>query len=156
MVIGSAGRWIPAERAWDHVAGLTVLNDVTVRAHQWRSPQWFAGKTWEASTPVGPAVVTIDEAGDLEELELTVRVNGEQRQHSSLGDLVFSVADLVADMSRFITVQPGDIIATGTPGGVGDAMTPKGYLQDGDEVEVTIDRIGTVRNRFRVASAPAN
>src|SRR6266852_3245014 len=141
---------VDAAEAMSHVAGLTVLNDVTMRDYQWRSVQWFAGKTWERSTPVGPAVVTLDELGDVSARELVVTVNDEERQRARLGDLVFGVADLVEDISRIVTLEPGDLIATGTPGGVGDAMDPKGYLGDGDVVEVRIDGLGSVRNRITV------
>jgi acylpyruvate hydrolase len=150
VVIGRGGRDIPAERAWEHVAGLTVLNDVTVRAHQRRTVQWFAGKSWQALTPVGPAVVTMDELPDLDEREMSVRVNGEERQRARLGNLVFGVEDLIADASQIMELEPGDLIATGTPGGVGAAMDPPGFLADGDEVEVTIDGIGTIASRVRV------
>jgi acylpyruvate hydrolase len=149
-VIGKAARNVDAAEAMSHVAGLTVLNDVTMRDYQRRSPQWFAGKTWERSTPVGPAVVTLDELGDVGARELVVTVNDEERQRARLGDLVFGVADLVEDISRIVTLEPGDLIATGTPGGVGDAMDPKGYVGDGDVVEVRIDGLGSVRNRITV------
>jgi acylpyruvate hydrolase len=149
-VIGTRARNVDAAEAMSYVAGLTVLNDVTMRDYQWRSVQWFAGKTWERSTPFGPAVVTLDELGDVGALEIVVTVNSEERQRARLGDLVFGVADLVADISRIVTLEPGDLIATGTPGGVGDAMVPKGYLADGDVVEVRIDRLGSVRNRIKV------
>jgi acylpyruvate hydrolase len=149
-VIGTRARNVDAADAMSHVAGLTVLNDVTMRDYQWRSPQWFAGKTWERSTPAGPAVVTLDELGDLDARELVVTVNDEERQRARLGDLVFGVAELVADISQIVTLEPGDMIATGTPGGVGDAMEPKGYVGDGDVVEVRIDGLGSVRNRIKV------
>jgi acylpyruvate hydrolase len=149
-VIGKAARNVDAAEAMSHVAGLTVLNDVTMRDYQWRSPQWFAGKTWERSTPVGPTVVTLDELGDVGARELVVTVNDEERQRARLGDLVFGVADLVEDISRIVILEPGDLIATGTPGGVGDAMDPKGYVGDGDVVEVRIDGLGSVRNRITV------
>jgi len=145
-VVGRGGRDIPVAEAWDHVGGLTVLNDITVRDFQRRTLQWFAGKTWEASTPVGPWVVTTDEVGDVAELELVVRVDAEERQRASLGDLVFDVPTLVADLSRIVELQPGDLIATGTPGGVGEAMDPKGFLRPGSVVEVEITRLGTLRN----------
>lgn len=148
IVIGRGGRNIPAERAWEAVAGLTLLNDVTARDFQKRSLQWFAGKNWERCTPVGPAVVTPDDLPGFGEREIVTRVNGQERQRSPLSDLIFDVPTLVADLSRIITLQPGDLIATGTPGGVGDAMTPPSYLQPGDTVEITIDGIGTLRNRF--------
>ena len=149
-VIGTRARNVDAGDAMSHVAGLTVFNDVTMRDYQWRSVQWFAGKTWERSTPFGPAVVTLDELGDVDARELVVTVNDEERQRARLGDLVFGVADLVEDISRIVTLEPGDLIATGTPGGVGDAMDPKGYLTDGDVVEVRIDGLGSVRNRITV------
>jgi len=146
-VIGNGGRDIAAHDAWDHVAGLTVLNDVTARDFQRRTIQWFAGKTFQASTPIGPWIVTTDELGDLGGRELRLTVNGEQRQRAWLDDLVFDVPTLVADLSRIVELQPGDVIATGTPGGVGE---PQGlFLRDGDVVEVSIDGIGAIRNTFR-------
>jgi acylpyruvate hydrolase len=146
-VIGKGGRDIAVEDAWDHVAGLTVLNDVTARDFQRRTIQWFAGKTFQASTPIGPWIVTTDELGDLGDRELRLTVNGQERQRAWLDDLVFDVPTLVADLSRIVELQPGDIIATGTPGGVGE---PQGFfLRDGDIVEVSIDGIGTIRNTFR-------
>jgi acylpyruvate hydrolase len=151
IVIGTGGRDIPVGDAWDHVAGLTVLNDVTARDYQRRTIQWFAGKTLQASTPMGPWIVTPDEVGDLASRELSLTVNGEERQRSPLGDLVFDVPTLVADLSTIVTLEPGDVIATGTPGGVGE---PKGaFLRDGDVVEVTIDGIGAIRNTFRRTAA---
>jgi acylpyruvate hydrolase len=148
VVIGRAARNVPVERALEYVGGYTPLNDVTMRDYQRRSLQWFAGKTWEASTPFGPVVITPDEAGDLSSTTLRTLVNGEERQRAALGDLVFSVADLIADISTVVTLEPGDIIATGTPGGVGFAMEPKQFLRDGDVVEVAIDGMPVLRNRF--------
>ena len=150
VVVGKPGRRVPRERAWEHVAGLTVLNDVTARDFQRRTIQWFAGKTFQASTPVGPWIVTPDELGDLDGREIVLAVNGEERQRASLGDLVFDVPALVSDLSGIVELQPGDVIATGTPGGVGEAA--ERFLGAGDVVEVTIDGIGTIRNAFR---APA-
>ncbi len=147
VVIGKAGRNVDPAAAWEHVAGLTVLNDVTARDFQRRSVQWFAGKTFQASTPVGPVVVTPDELGDLDGLEISLSVNGEEHQRSQLGELVFDVPALVADLSRLVELAPGDLIATGTPGGVGDASGR--FLADGDVVEVAIDGIGSLRNTFR-------
>jgi acylpyruvate hydrolase len=151
VVIGTAGSDIPAEQAWDHVAGLTVINDVSMRDYQNRTRQWFAGKNFGSSTPVGPAVVTIDEIDDVAALELTVTVNGEERQRALLSDLVFDIPSLIADLSQFTELQPGDIIATGTPGGVGAATET--FLNDGDVVEVTVDGLGTIRNTFRLRAA---
>ncbi len=147
VVIGRGGRDIAPEDTWDAVAGLTVLNDISMRDYQRRTIQWFAGKTWEASTPVGPAVVTPDELDYPGALELLVTVNGEERQRAPIADLVFDVPELVSDLSRIFTLRPGDIIATGTPGGVGEAM--ESFLADGDVVEVTITGLGSIRNRFR-------
>jgi len=147
-VIGTGGRNIPLSEAWDAVAGLTLMNDVSMRDFQSRTLQWFAGKSWQAATPVGPVVVTLDELEPLGQRELTVRVNGELRQQSTIDDLLFDVPALVADLSRIIELRPGDLIASGTPGGVGDAMDPKRYLADGDVVEVTLREIGTLRNTF--------
>jgi acylpyruvate hydrolase len=152
VVIGRAGRDIAVADAWDHVGGLTLMNDVTVRDFQWRTPQWFAGKTWERSTPVGPVVVTVDELGDIGALQLVTRVDGEERQRATLDDLVFDVPRLISDVSRIVTLEPGDLIATGTPGGVGAAMDPKGFLATGSVVEVEIDGIGTLRNRVEARS----
>ena len=147
VVIGRGGRDIAPEDSWEVVAGLTVLNDVSMRDYQRRTIQWFAGKTWEASTPVGPAVVTPDELDYPEGLDLIVEVNGEERQRAPIADLVFDVPELVSDLSKIFTLVPGDIIATGTPGGVGEAMGR--FLADGDVVEVTITGLGSIRNRFR-------
>jgi acylpyruvate hydrolase len=147
FVVGRRGRNVPAAEAWSHIAGLTVLNDVTMRSFQRRTIQWLAGKTWQASTPVGPWLVTPDELPDLDRCEISLRVNGEERQRAALGELVFDLPALVADISRIVELEPGDLIATGTPGGVGHASGR--YLRDGDLVEVSVDGIGTLRNRFR-------
>jgi acylpyruvate hydrolase len=147
-VIGRGGRRIPRESALDHVAGLTLVNDVSMRDFQYRSIQWFAGKSWQASTPVGPEVVSLDELGDLGPLELTTTVNGEPRQRAILGDLIFDIPTLVADLSQIVELEPGDLIVTGTPGGVGHTMEPPRYLQPGDVVEVSVDRLGSLRTEF--------
>jgi acylpyruvate hydrolase len=148
VVIGRGGRRIPEELAFTHVAGLTLMNDVSMRDFQYRSLQWFAGKSWHASTPVGPEVVTLDELGDLDDLQLTTSVNGEVRQRASVGDLVFGIPALIADISRIIELAPGDLIATGTPGGVGHAFDPPRYLAPGDVVDVSVEGIGTLRITF--------
>lgn len=153
VVIGDGGRNIAVDRAWDAVAGLTLLNDVSMRDFQKRSLQFFAGKTWEDSTPMGPAVVTLDELDPIGPREIVTTVNGETRQKAPLSDLIFDVPTLIADISQIFTLQPGDIIATGTTGGVGDAMKPPSYLNHGDVVEIRIDGIGTLTNRFVRANA---
>jgi acylpyruvate hydrolase len=142
VVIGRTARNVAVDRALDHVGGYTPLNDVTMRDWQRRTIQWFAGKTWESSTPFGPVVVTPDEIDDLSSVTLRTTVNGEERQRADLGDLVFSVADLIADISTIVTLEPGDVIATGTPPGVGVARAPQWFLQPGDEVAVEIEGLG--------------
>lgn len=149
MVIGRGGRDIPVSEALDAVAGYSVLNDVTMRDFQTRGVQWFAGKSWQEASPWGPTLVTRD-GFEGSEHHLTVNVNGQQRQQAETSDLVFDVAQLVSDLSAIVELYPGDLIATGTPGGVGEAMSPKGYLKDGDVVEVTITGLGTLRNTVRV------
>jgi len=148
VVIGAGGRDIAVDRAWDAVAGLTLLNDVSMRDFQRRSLQFFAGKTWERCTPVGPAVVSTDVLPDLAHREIVTRVNGDERQRAPMSDLIFDVPTLVADLSRIVTLQPGDLIATGTPGGVGDARKPPSYLRPGDVVEIEFEGIGVLTNRF--------
>jgi acylpyruvate hydrolase len=147
VVIGRGGRDISPDRAHDHIAGYTLMNDVSMRDWQYRTLQWFAGKNFEGSTPVGPWLVTPDEV-DLARAEIAVAVNGELRQQARLSELLFDPAALVCDISRFTTLAPGDLIATGTPGGVGHTMQPPVYLAEGDVVEVTVDGVGTLRNRF--------
>jgi len=151
VVIGKRGRFVARERAWDYVAGLSILNDVTARDHQNRTLQWWAGKSFEGLTPLGPALVTLDEVGDVDALELRVTVNGEERQRATLDDLVFDVPALIEDISQIVSLEAGDVIATGTPGGVG--MASERFLTDGDAVEVSIDRIGSIRNVFRGAGS---
>jgi acylpyruvate hydrolase len=131
-----------------------VINDVTMRDYQRRSLQWFAGKTWERSTPVGPWLTTLDDA-DLDNAVLEVTVDGQRRQHARLDDLVFGLEQLVADISTIVALRPGDIIATGTPGGVADAMDPPLYLREGQTCEVSITGLGTLRNVFCAAPVAA-
>jgi acylpyruvate hydrolase len=152
VVIGQRARAVPEERAHEVVAGYTLMNDVSMRDLQYRSMQWFAGKNVEASTPVGPWIVTADEV-DPSALTLRTTVNGELRQEAPLSDLIFDTARLVADVSRLMTLEPGDLIATGTPGGVGHSFAPPRHLADGDIVEVSVDGLGTLRTAFRTPRA---
>jgi acylpyruvate hydrolase len=154
VVIGAGGRDLSPDQAVDAVAGVCVINDVTMRDYQRRSLQWFAGKTWERSTPVGPWLTTLDDA-DLDNAVLEVTVDGERRQHARIDDLVFGLEQLVADISTIVALRPGDIIATGTPGGVADAMDPPRYLRAGQICEVSITGLGTLRNAFYVAPVAA-
>lgn len=145
LVIGTAGRDIPRARAMDHVFGLTVLNDITGRDLQRRHDQWFKGKGLDRSCPMGPVLVTPDEIADLGALELICRVNGEERQRSTVRQMIFDIPEIIAQLSAGLTLEPGDIIATGTPSGVGYAMDPPHYLVAGDVVECSIDGIGMLR-----------
>ncbi len=145
VVIGKKGRRISESAAADHIAGYAVLNDVSMRDYQFRTIQWLQGKTWEKSTPFGPALVTKDEfaAGPL----MTSEVDGEVQQQTPTGDLVFTPEYLVSYISTIITLNPGDVIATGTPGGVGHAQNPKRYLQEGQVLVTTIEGLGQLKNR---------
>ena len=145
VVIGERGRRILRERARDHIAGYAVANDVSMRDYQYKTHQWLQGKAWDASTPVGPDLVTLDEI--TEPLTLRTFVNGENVQEASTERLIFDVATLVSVVSEFATVEPGDLILTGTPGGVGYRREPQLLLQDGDVVVVEVDGIGRIENR---------
>lgn len=148
VVIGRSVRHADEAAAAAAIAGYTVLNDVSARDWQNRTSQYLQGKCFEATTPVGPALVTADQAGD-GDFALRCAVNGEVMQQSETGQLVFGVNELVRYISTIITLRPGDLIATGTPGGVGHARTPAVYLHDGDVVTTTIDGIGECRNTCR-------
>jgi acylpyruvate hydrolase len=148
VVIGAGGRDIPRERAWEAVAGLTLLDDVSMRDWQRRSSQFFAGKAWERCSAIGPVVVTLDELPRLGDREIVTRVNGEDRQRAPLSDMIFDVPALVADLSQVFALAAGDVIATGTPHGVGDAMDPPRHLAHGDVVEIELAGIGVLRSRF--------
>jgi acylpyruvate hydrolase len=145
VVIGERGRRIPPDKALDFVAGYAVANDVTMRDYQYKTHQWLQGKAWDASTPIGPDLVTIDEIA----MPLTLRtfLNGEQVQESSTELLIFDVATLVSVVSEFATIEPGDLILTGTPGGVGYRREPPLLLKDGDVVIVEVDQVGRLENR---------
>ena len=146
VIIGRGGRGIPAGRALEHVWGYTVVNDITARDLQRRHRQWFLGKSLDTFCPMGPWAVTVDDV-DLDRAEVTCRVNGELRQRASVRDLIFDVPTLVATISAGITLQAGDVIATGTPAGVGAACDPPRFLQPGDRVEAAVTGIGTLTNR---------
>ena len=146
VVIGSRCRDGAAEDALDHVAGAMALNDVSARDLQAQASQWTMGKAIDTFAPCGPALVLCDEISDLQELGIRTRVNGETLQDANTSLMVFGVAEAIAFLTRVMTLEPGDIIATGTPAGVGMARQPRVWLRDGDTVEVEIDEIGTVRN----------
>lgn len=135
IVIGRECRAVAVENALDFVAGVTVLNDVTARDLQYRGTQWLPGKAVDASTPCGPALVTLDEAGDVQNLDIATRVNGVQVQSSNTRYMIFPVRELVTYISYFLTLSPGDIITTGTPQGIGAKRQPPLWLKPGDTVE---------------------
>ena len=146
FIIGKKGKYIPSDEVYDHIFGYTVFNDVTARDLQRRHRQWFKGKGLDTFAPMGPWIVTKDELGDPNNLEVSLKVNGEQRQHSNTKHLIFSIPVIVETLSAGITLEPGDIIATGTPSGVGASMKPPGLLKVGDVVEAEIEKIGVIRN----------
>ena len=147
VVIGRGGRDIALADALDHVFGYTIVNDVTARDRQRHHRQWLLGKGMDTFCPMGPAVVTADEV-DLASTVVECRVNGELRQKAPVADLIFDVPTLIRDLSAGITLVPGDVIATGTPAGVGIGFDPPRFLKSGDEVAATIEPIGTLTNRI--------
>lgn len=152
VVIGKRGINIPRDRAMEHVFGYTILNDITARDVQRRhGGQFFKGKGLDGSGPTGPWVVTADDLPDPMALGIRLWVNGEKRQDSTTAAMIFDIPTLIASLSEGLTLEPGDIIATGTPSGVGYAMTPPRFLTDGDEITCEIDGIGQLVNRVRAA-----
>jgi acylpyruvate hydrolase len=151
VIVGAPARRVSPDRAVDSIAGYTVANDVTMRDYQYRTHQWLQGKAWEASTPLGPALVTPDEAGDAGALSLRTLVNGEVVQQATTDLLIFPIPTLISVISEFTTLRPGDVILTGTPAGVGFRREPKLLMGDGDVVVVEIDGIGRTENHFAAA-----
>jgi len=146
VVIGPGGRGIARTEAMRHVYGYTIINDVTSRVLQGRHQQWFLGKSLDGSCPMGPAIVTVDAIPDASRLRVQTRVNGELRQNAAVAGLIFDIPALIETLSRTLTLEPGDLIATGTPAGVGMGFKPPKYLKKGDLVAITIDPIGTLEN----------
>jgi 2-keto-4-pentenoate hydratase/2-oxohepta-3-ene-1,7-dioic acid hydratase in catechol pathway len=155
VIIGTPARHVDRERALEHVLGYTCLNDVSARDLQFGDGQWTRGKSLDTFCPVGPVVVTVDELGDAADLAIRCEVNGEVVQDSRTSLMYFGVADIVSYCSRAFSLEPGDVIATGTPAGVGAFRKPPRFLGDGDEVAVEIERIGRLVNRCRVMAAAA-
>jgi acylpyruvate hydrolase len=153
VVVGVPVRRASTAEAAAAIAGYTVLNDISMRDWQWRSTQWLAGKAFDASTPVGPWLVTPDEIDHAADLALRCELDGQVMQSSRTSDLLFTPADLVAYISQFTTLHPGDLIATGTPGGVGAARNPKIFLQPGQVLRTVIEGVGECVNRC-VAEQP--
>lgn len=150
VVIGQRCRDVPEADALGVVFGYMCLNDVTARDLQKAHVQWFKGKSLDNTCPTGPWIVDTAEIGDPQKLDIALTVNGIEKQHSNTAKMIFSVANVIASLSRGLTLDPGDIIATGTPEGVGFARTPPEFLADGDVMEVTIQSVGTLRNSVRL------
>jgi 2-keto-4-pentenoate hydratase/2-oxohepta-3-ene-1,7-dioic acid hydratase in catechol pathway len=147
VVLGRRGKNIPAEKAMDHVFGYTVVNDVSARDLQARHIQFFKGKSLDGTCPMGPCIVTADEVPEPHNLALRCRVNGVIKQDGNTRDMIFRIPALIESLSRGMTLDPGDVISTGTPSGVGMGRNPPEYLKPGDVVECEIEGIGSIRNR---------
>ena len=146
FVIGKGGRHIPAEHWRDHVFGYTIVNDVSARDFQMATSQWLMGKTFDTFAPMGPYLVSADEITDPHTLDISLTINGETLQNSNTRELIFKIPDLIAFLSSAFTLEPGDIVSTGTPAGVGFARTPPRYLKSGDEVAIQVAGLGELRN----------
>jgi acylpyruvate hydrolase len=144
FVIGSRAKDVAAADAMRYVAGYTLLNDLSARDYQFKTPQWMPGKTFDGAAPCGPGLVTPDEAGPPDAIEIELHLNGEVMQSSSTADLVHSIPALVEYLSMLMTLEPGDLIATGTPAGVGSMRDPKVWLKPGDRVEVRSPQLGSL------------
>ena len=148
FVIGRRCKDVAEQDALDFVGGYTLLNDLSARDLQFSTPQWMPGKVFDQSAPCGPALVTPDEAGPHDAIEIALELNGETMQSASTDDLVFSVPALVSHLSRLMTLEPGDIVSTGTPSGVGSVREPRVWLKDGDDVVVTSPTLGRLETRI--------
>ncbi|MFQ5693229.1 MAG: fumarylacetoacetate hydrolase family protein [Nitrospinota bacterium] len=153
VVIGRGGRAIPPEKVMDHVFGYTVCNDVSARDLQHRHNQWFLGKSLDTFCPVGPWIVTKDEVPDPHDLRVACRINGETRQDATTADLIFDIPTCVSVFARGVTLEPGDLFATGTPDGCGFAMEPQGFLHPGDVMECEVEGVGRLVNPVVAPSA---
>jgi 2-keto-4-pentenoate hydratase/2-oxohepta-3-ene-1,7-dioic acid hydratase in catechol pathway len=145
FVIGRRCREIDPEQALEAVAGYMLLNDLSARDLQFATPQWMPGKVFDGSAPCGPALVTPDEAGEPDQISFTLDLNGKRMQDAGTSDLVFSVAELIARLSRWMTLEPGDIVSTGTPAGVGSVRDPRVWLKPGDEILISSPTLGELR-----------
>jgi 2-keto-4-pentenoate hydratase/2-oxohepta-3-ene-1,7-dioic acid hydratase in catechol pathway len=150
VVIGRRARDVPVADALDVVLGYTAANDVSARDAQFTDGQWIRGKSFDTFCPLGPQIVTVDEIGDVQTLRIVCRLNGKTLQDGTTKEMIHGVAAIVSYASRFLTLEPGDLLLTGTPPGVGFARTPAVFLQDGDAVEVEIQGLGVLRNHVRV------
>ena len=146
FVIGKGGRHIAREDWTAHVFGYTIVNDVSARDFQMATSQWLMGKTFDTFAPMGPWIVTADEIADPHELDIVLNIHGETLQSSNTRELIFKIPELVEFLSSVVTLEPGDVVSTGTPAGVGFARKPPRYLRAGDEVVISVDGIGELRN----------
>ncbi len=146
IVIGKTGKHIPIEKAAEHIFGYTVFNDVSARDFQFKDGQWTRGKSFDTFAPIGPSITTRSQLKNTNDLVIRTWVNDELRQNGTTRNMVFSVSQIVHHLSRVMTLEPGDLIATGTPAGVGFAMKPKRFLKDGDVVRIEVEGIGTLEN----------
>ena len=148
IVISKGGRHIPKQLAYDYIFGYTIANDVSARDIQMDHVQYFLGKTLDKSCPMGPYIVTKDEIPNPHNLSIVTKVNDEVRQNGNTGEMIFKIDELIAEISKYATLEPGDVILTGTPAGVGKGMTPPSFLRKGDTVKISIEGIGTLVNQF--------
>jgi 2-keto-4-pentenoate hydratase/2-oxohepta-3-ene-1,7-dioic acid hydratase in catechol pathway len=146
FVIGQGGRNIPADQWMKHVFGYTIVNDVSARDFQMQTSQWLMGKTFDTFAPMGPWIVTADEIADPHQLDITMTIGGEVLQNSNTRELIFRVPDLISFVSGVVTLEPGDVVSTGTPAGVGFGQKPPRWLRDGDECVISVQGIGELRN----------
>ncbi|THE11608.1 FAA hydrolase family protein [Bacillus timonensis] len=153
VVIGKEAKCISEEEAEDYIFGYTIMNDVSARDLQFADGQWSRGKSADTFAPIGPAIVTKEEVGNPHQLEITLRLNDELMQHSNTENLIFKIPYIVSFLSQSMTLKPGDIIATGTPPGVGMGRDPQVWLKEGDQLSITIERIGTLLNDVRTSNS---
>jgi 2-keto-4-pentenoate hydratase/2-oxohepta-3-ene-1,7-dioic acid hydratase in catechol pathway len=148
FVVGRRAKEVGEEEALDYLAGYTLLNDLSARDLQFSTPQWMSGKVFDGSAPCGPALVTPDEAGPHDGIEIRLTLNGEEMQDASTADLIFSVPRLLSHLSQLMTLEPGDIVSTGTPDGVGSVRDPRVWLADGDEIVIESPSLGRLETRI--------
>lgn len=149
VIIGKKGKEISKEKALDYIFGYTIINDVTARDIQKRHKQFFLGKSLDGTCPMGPWIVSKDEVSNPHDLDIETKVNGEVRQQSNTKHFIFPIDEIISTLSKGMTLEPGDVIATGTPAGVGQGMNPPGLLKSGDMVEINIEQIGTLSNKVQ-------
>jgi 2-keto-4-pentenoate hydratase/2-oxohepta-3-ene-1,7-dioic acid hydratase in catechol pathway len=148
FVVGSRAKDVDEAEALDHVAGYTLLNDLSARDLQGATPQWMPGKVFDGSAPCGPYLVTPDEAGPADAIAIRLTLNGEEMQNGATDDLIFSIPQLVSQLSKLMTLEPGDVVSTGTPEGVGMGRNPRVWLQDGDEIVIESPTLGQLKTKI--------